>query len=253
MLMKSKIIIFISLILLTLLLLEIPKQYYMVHDKKLFAEQGTDKYETQVAKTVDDFVSKLDSFITYSSSSPTSGIGYTRELAEKEASEVFQKLVQELELLTAGEPEHLITEMKLPTVKVKCFTAQIFQLIKEEQFIWEVGFLEFSVPTLAIHGRIIYDTDSYKIILCLWTSDNQKYETGTLLVKPLDESSVDAIINYYSEFTKKPYIEQQLEYTVICPFLVPIYYVEDSSLFRDLHELANYFWYSTEPEKMIRY
>ena len=73
--MKNKAVIFVILILFTLLLLEIPKQYYLVQDQKLLMEQGSEQHEILHTSTTIDFSFKLNSFFNSSASLPTSGIG----------------------------------------------------------------------------------------------------------------------------------------------------------------------------------
>lgn len=242
---KSILIIFVFLLGITLLLLELPRQYYKLQDQKLLEERGTAKYDTKITKTVNDFSSKLDSFLSYDPYSSTNGIGYTKELTNSETIEVFEKLIQEFETMTDGGPEKVIDVMKSSSTKSQCFTAQVFQLLNNEQFIWEVGNLEFSLTSLDIQGRIIYDTDTYKIIMICWYCSNSETAIA-LLLKPIEYAPV---YDYYSAYAEDICFGQEAEFLITHPFPVSIYDLEETSLLKDLNELSEYFW----PEDMIQY
>lgn len=237
-------LVFVFLLGITLLLLEIPKQYYTYYDQKLFSERGLSKYETASVKNIHSFQSKLYSFISYNPDSSTNGIGYTKELTQHETDEIFKKMIREFETMTDGTPEKLIDAMKDSSTKTQCFTAQIFQLVQNEQFIWEVGNLVFSLPQLDVQGRIIYDTDSYKIIM-FYLFCHAEFDDDLFIIKQIDETSV---LDYYADVSKEIYFLQEPECSIIFPFSVHIEYLEYNSLLKELDELSNYFWNSAIAE-----
>lgn len=237
--MKNKAVIFVILILFTLLLLEIPKQYYLVQDQKLLMEQGSEQHEILHTSTTIDFSFKLNSFFNSSASLPTSGIGYTKELNEDETLIVLENISEELQLLIDKRSELFLSTIEQPSTQSRCFTAQVFQRQEETQYIWEVGFLELLTQKNQLpFARIIYDTDTYKIIMLIWEIPKEE----TQFITDSYVRDLNSAANYYSDISGEIYIQDNINSGIIYPIPIPYEFTETSTLYPDLVALAEYFW-----------
>ena len=244
--MKSKLFIFIALICFTFLLLEIPKQYYKAQDQKLLLEQGNEQYKTTTTRTEIDLSLKLNSFFSYATGMPTSGIGYTNILSESESATVVENILIELRLLTDKRFGSLFTDTEQQPITGRCFTAQVFYRKEETQYVWEAGFLELFTPKNNLpFAKIIYDTDTYKILVFMW--EFPKEETYTEDVLAFDWSSA---LEYYEDITDEICIEDYISVGITYPSSMPYKFLESSSLFQDLNELADYFWHRDYYDKI---
>ena len=247
--MKNRMLIFIALVCFTLLLLELPKQYYKMQDQTLLLDQGSARYKHPVTNTVNDFSLKIESFFNYTSGLPTSGIGYTKELTETEISSVLENITEELQLVAKPYSKSLFSSQNLACVKSRGFTAQVFQRYDESQYVWEVGCLELLSPkNQEPFSRIIYDTETYKIIMLMWVIPINEMEY-------IAESYIkdwDSTLHYYADISKEINIEEFGYSGIIYPVPIPFEYVETSTLYHDLAELADFFWYESYQNKLIQ-
>lgn len=246
--MKNKVLIFFILAGFTLLLLDIPKKYYLIQDQNLLTEQGRNKYETAQTNTINDFSQKIESFFNYTSGLPTNGIGYTKELSAAEISVVIEHISNELQFIAAPYEQSVFLDSVfcdevLSAAPAQCFTAQVFQRQAETQYVWEVGYLILFSPKNHIpFANVIYDTDTYKIIMLNWNMPADEID-----YKYISNSNTweERVAEYYFDVAKEfsyMFIDDGRA-GLFYPSPLPHTFVSTSTLYHDLQELAQYFWY----------
>ena len=251
--MKNKILFFIVLAGFTLLLLELPKQYYKAADNKLYFHQGNGYYESTMTSTVKDFDLKVESFFKQNTDFLTRGIGYTKVLSEEEIEVVVDRIVPEVEsVVRPYEPsafkDYVFSAEILSEVTKRCFTAQIFYRKADVQHVWELGYLDlFTVKNNVPYATIIYDTDTYKIIMMTWNMPLEEIEDFRWRSN-----------SYSGPFPKEYYGKKgDVSYSYIddglggdfYPVSMSYHLVDTSTLYSDLKELARNFWYFTFQQK----
>lgn len=247
--MRNKIIVFIGLIGFTLLLLELPRQYYKMMDNNLFLYEGTDYYDSIETSIVSDLNLKIESFFRSNANLATNRIGYANILSEEETNQVMEKISSELKIITGPNEksafsEYVFSEEALSYVTKRCFTAQILYRRANEQYVWELGYLDLFSKYNNPFATIVYDTDTYKIIFMAWGIDKynlQKYQWISNSNKgPFVKEYYDGI----SDDISSSFIDDGLGghfYPVSMSFVK----VDTSTLYSDLKELARGFWYFT--------
>lgn len=155
---------FLSLLILTLSLLEIPRIYYRYEDSKLLKEIGFSEYKNQSTKDRGGFRERAEKFLAYSSSKEPACIEYSATLSEELLYENVLQLVQELSLLLDGNCKVVLEELLVSYKEAHGFTVQF--LYGDDY--WDVGFFEFSLSALGIDGIILYDVETYKIFWIEW-------------------------------------------------------------------------------------
>lgn len=239
-------IVFIVALLLTatLFLLEIPRLYYKKWDEKLLQENGTSKYETQVIKSMDAFIQKVDAFRDYNE---TSAIGYIRMFTEQEMQKEKEMLVRELNELSGGSYKFLLEQMQDKNTEGSVLEAQIIRFPKrgskeaefsdssvEEQYIWNIRFLELELKNVDGSMLILYDTDSYKIFSLEWSLFG---EADAIFADAIDEES---LVNYYDGIDlKEPALVQEYEYGMVSVFTLEE--VGNSELVGAMYDLTEYY------------
>lgn len=234
------VIIFPLLLIATLLLLELPRLYYAYWDEALLKESGNSQYETTEVKNMDELLQKMEAFTTYSTTSSASDIGYTEAFTSETLVNEIENLTAEIYQLTGGMYATVLKEMKDGQVEAQGMIAQ-FICFTEEQYVWDIGFLEFSLPKLGVNGQIIYDGDTYKIFSMELVCEADFYDMADV------EIAEKVVLQYYEgmilhEIT----LIRDEHYLLVSPFSLDE--IDNSELFQELYDLRNYYWGVSEQE-----
>ena len=131
----------------TLILLEVPKQYYQQHDQRLLEESFSSQYEMQTVRAMESFLKKREVFLEDMNDERSFTIGYTQRMdwSDVVKEELNYKIQSEIENLS----EAVRKIMEMQCVKgwdAEGYTAQIicFADQKGEQYFWEIGRLNFT-------------------------------------------------------------------------------------------------------------
>lgn len=226
---------FLSLLILTLFLLEIPRIYYRYEDARLLEEVGFSEYKNQSTKDRGDFRERAEKFLAYSSSKEPAYIEYSTTLSEELLYENVLQLVQELSLLLDGNCKVVLEELLVSYKEAHGFTVQF---IYGDDY-WDVGFFEFTLSKIGMDGIILYDVDTYKI---LWVEWNYLPEGE----EPTIFTTEELILEYYEGMDfYDVLLVQDMGYVCITPF--PEEVLRDK-LLEDLYKLRERIWGVSEIE-----
>ena len=252
--MKNKIIVLIALVGFTVLLLELPKLYYKISDNNLLLYEGKDHHEAVVTSTVSDLSLKIESFFRTNADLATSRIGYASELSKDETEQVMKKMSSEFKIITGPDEESVFTEYVFSEEAIsnwtkRCYTAQILYRKGSVQHVWELGYLDLFAPHNNVpFGTIIYDTDTYKILLMTWRISEKELENYVWK----SNSNRGPFVKEYYEDISEAYSYSFIDYGLGGHFYpASMYYnvVDTETLYSDLKELARSFWYFTYQEQ----
>ncbi len=157
----KKLLLFGTLLVMTLLLLEIPQKLFEKADAKLLEERGESVYELKkVEKDMLLFSEKLQLLVNDSN------------ITDIQYSEVFDKdeimleevaLADEIELLLDNRHLGITNALRNGKLESRGFAIEISCNIEKKQYTWKMGTLLFWGEML--DGLIIYDLESKKIFL----------------------------------------------------------------------------------------
>lgn len=227
--------VFLSLLIATLFLLEIPRIYYRYADGQLLKESGYSKYKNHDTKDRGEFWERAEKFLSYNSTEEPAYIEHSTTLVEEEIYEVVLQLVQELSILLDGNCKVVLEELLVSYKEAYIFETQI---VYGDDY-WEVGFFEFSLSALGIDGVILYDVDTYKILWVEWYYLPEGEE-------PTIFTTEELILEYYEDMDSGGVsFVQDMGYVCITPF--PEEILRDK-LLEDLYKLGERIWGVSEIE-----
>lgn len=227
--------VFLSLLILTLFLLEIPRIYYRYADGQLLKESGYSKYKSQDTKDRGEFWEKAEKFLAYSSTEEPAYMGHSATFLGEEMYDTVLKLVQELSLLLDGNCKMVLEELLVGYKEAHGFTTQF---IYGDNY-WNVGFFEFSLPEIGMDGIILYDVDTYKIFWVEWNYMAEGEE-------PTIFTNEGLILEYYGDMDSCDVsLVQEPGYVLITPFPEEIL---NDKLLEDLYKFREHIWGVSEIE-----
>lgn len=227
--------VFLSLLIATLFLLEIPRIYYRYADGQLLKESGYSKYKSQDTKDRGEFWKQAEKFLSYNSTEEPAYMEHSIAFSSEEMYDAVLKLVQELSLLLDGNCKMVLEELLVGYKESHGFTTQF---IYGDDY-WNVGFFEFSLPEISMDGVILYDVDTYKIFWVEWNYLPDGEEPTVFTTEEL-------ILEYYGDMDSCDVsFVQDMGYVCITPF--PEEILRDK-LLEDLYELRERFWGVSEIE-----
>lgn len=168
----------------TFLLLEVPSIYYRYQDQQLLKENSWSKYESRGRKNAEIFFQKMEKFL---SCEDEIYMEHEAGLEEDTSYDTVLQLVQELNLLLGGNYKGILGGMLTGYKNASYFT----RLYRYPDSYLEVGFFELVLPDTGMHGTILYDTDSYKILWMEW-----QYATE---LEGFPEGGMSSALKYYKD------------------------------------------------------
>lgn len=227
--------VFLSLLIATLFLLEIPRIYYRYEDARLLEEVGFSEYKNQSTKDRGEFRERAEKFLAYSSSKEPAYIEYSATISEELLYENVLQLVQELSLLLDENCKVVLEELLVSYKEAHGFTVQF---IYGDDY-WDVGFFEFSLSALGIDGIILYDVETYKIFWIEWNYMSEGEKEIIFVNEGL-------VLAYYEELDFcEVSVVQDKGYVCITPFPEEI---TREKLLDDLYQSRERIWGVSEIE-----
>lgn len=160
---------FFVLIILTLLLLELPRRYYKMEGERRLNEVHMQSYsvnEIGEDMTIEQKIRVLEMEDGIVSDAAE------WEMTELEKSERKNALIEEIrQMLGYSDVAAIITEILLPEVEGRWFTMQVIHVQDEKIYSYDVGGAVFADDAGVMDGVIIFDMETGKIFLMEIFSD----------------------------------------------------------------------------------